>query len=154
MVSSSSAALRIQVINGPNLNLLGKRETGIYGDTTLDDICRGLADCAKALTVHIEFFQSNVEGELVTAIQKARERGIDGIIINPGAYAHTSIAIRDALLAVQIPFAEVHISNTYSRESFRHQSYISDLASGVVIGFGPQGYELALLGIVGKLKQN
>ena len=142
----------IQVINGPNLNLLGKREPGIYGAVTLDDISRGLGDCAKELNIEIEFFQSNVEGELVTVIQKARERGVDGILINPGAYTHTSIAIRDALLAVDIPFVEVHVSNTFSRESFRQQSYLSDVAAGVVIGFGPQGYEIALLGLVGRLK--
>lgn len=152
-MSTPTPELRIQVINGPNLNLLGLRQTGIYGDTSLDDICRGLGDCAAQLDVHIEFYQSNVEGELVTAIQKAREKGVNGILINPGAYTHTSIAIRDALLAVNIPFAEVHISNTFSRESFRQQSYLSDVACGVVVGFGPQGYELALLGLVGRLKQ-
>jgi 3-dehydroquinate dehydratase-2 len=102
--------------------------------------------------VDIEFYQSNIEGELVTVIQKCREKGIDGILINPGAYTHTSIAIRDALLAVQVPFVEVHISNTFSRESFRQQSYLSDVAAGLIVGFGPQGYELALLGLVGKLK--
>lgn len=144
---------RIQVINGPNLNMLGKREPGIYGDVTLDDICRGLGDCARELAVEIEFCQSNIEGELVTAIQKAKEKGIHGILINPGAYTHTSIAIRDALLAVQIPFVEVHISNTFSRESFRQQSYLSDVAAGLVVGFGPQGYELGLIGLVGRLKQ-
>lgn len=147
-----SKAIRIQVINGPNLNMLGKREPDIYGAVTLDDISRGLGDCARELNVEIEFHQSNIEGELVTLIQKARERGVDGILINPGAYTHTSIAIRDALLAVQIPFVEVHVSNTFSRESFRQQSYLSDVAAGVVIGFGPQGYELALLGLVGRLK--
>jgi 3-dehydroquinate dehydratase II len=147
-----SNPLKIQVINGPNLNLLGKRETGIYGAITLDDICRGLGDCARELEVGIDFCQSNIEGELVTMIQKCREKGVDGILINPGAYTHTSIAIRDALLAVQIPFVEVHISNTFSRESFRQQSYLSDVAAGLVIGFGPQGYELALIGLVGRLK--
>ncbi|MBX9687948.1 MAG: type II 3-dehydroquinate dehydratase [Candidatus Obscuribacterales bacterium] len=152
-MSTQLSALRIQVINGPNLNLLGRREPGLYGDVTLDDICRGLGDCARELNVEIEFYQSNIEGELVTTIQKAKEKGIHGILINPGAYTHTSIAIRDALLAVQIPFAEIHISNTFSRESFRQQSYLSDLAAGVVVGFGPQGYELALLGLVGRLKQ-
>jgi 3-dehydroquinate dehydratase-2 len=146
--------LRIQVINGPNLNMLGKREPGVYGAETLDDISRGLGDCARELDVEIEFYQSNIEGELVTVIQKTGEKGIDGILINPGAYTHTSIAIRDALLAVRIPFVEVHISNTFSRESFRQQSYLSDVASGLVIGFGPRGYELAFLGLVGKLKAN
>lgn len=149
----SSPELKIQVINGPNLNLLGKRENDIYGNTSLDDVCLALADCAMELKVLIEFYQSNIEGELVTAIQKAKDKGIDGILINPGAYTHTSIAIRDALLAVGIPFVEVHISNTFSRESFRQQSYLSDVASGVIVGFGPQGYELALLGLVGRLKR-
>jgi 3-dehydroquinate dehydratase II len=147
-----SDQLRIQVINGPNLNLLGKREPGIYGGVTLDDICRGLGDCARELGVGIDFYQSNVEGELVTMIQKCHEKGIDGILLNPGAYTHTSIAIRDALLAVQIPFVEMHVSNTFSRESFRQQSYLSDIAAGLVVGFGPQGYELALIGLVGRLK--
>jgi len=147
-----SYKLKVQVINGPNLNMLGKREPGIYGAVTLDDISRGLGDCARELDVDIEFYQSNIEGELVTVIQRCREKGIDGILINPGAYTHTSIAIRDALLAVQVPFVEIHISNTFSRESFRQQSYLSDVAAGLIIGFGPQGYELALLGLVGKLK--
>ena len=149
---STNLPLKIQVINGPNLNLLGKREPDLYGAVTLDDISRGLADCARELNIEIQFYQSNVEGELVTMVQKARERGIDGILINPGAYTHTSIAIRDALLAVNIPFVEVHVTNTFSRESFRQQSYLSDVAAGVVVGFGPQGYELALLGLVGRLK--
>lgn len=149
---STNLPLKIQVINGPNLNMLGKREPDLYGAVTLDDISRGLADCARELNIEIQFYQSNVEGELVTMVQKARERGIDGILINPGAYTHTSIAIRDALLAVNIPFVEVHVTNTFSRESFRQQSYLSDVAAGVVVGFGPQGYELALLGLVGRLK--
>ncbi len=149
---STNLPLKIQVINGPNLNLLGKREPDLYGAVTLDDISRGLADCARELNIEIQFYQSNIEGELVTMVQKARERGIDGILINPGAYTHTSIAIRDALLAVNIPFVEVHVTNTFSRESFRQQSYLSDVAAGVVVGFGPQGYELALLGLVGRLK--
>ncbi len=145
--------IRIQVVNGPNLNLLGRREPGIYGGITLEDICLGLADIAKELNVEIEFYQSNIEGDLVTTIQKSNEKAIDGILINPGAYTHTSIAIRDALLAVRVPFVEVHISNTFSRESFRHQSYLSDVAAGVVVGFGPQGYELALLGLIGHIKR-
>lgn len=144
--------LRVQVINGPNLNMLGKREPDIYGAITLDDIVRALEDRAGELGVEIEFYQSNIEGELVTIIQESKDKGIDGILINPGAYTHTSIAIRDALLAVQIPFVEVHISNTFSRESFRAQSYISDIAAGLIVGFGPQGYELALLGLLRQLK--
>ncbi len=147
-----SKRLRIKVINGPNLNLLGKRETSVYGFVTLDDIGLTLADCARELDIDIEFHQSNIEGEIVNLIHKAGDRAIDGILINPAAYTHTSIAIRDALLAVQIPFVEVHISNTYSRESFRQKSYLSDLADGVVVGFGPQGYELGLIGLVGRIK--
>ncbi len=148
-----SKEIRILVMNGPNLNMLGKREPGVYGAETLDSICLGLADIAKELTVEIEFYQSNIEGDLVTMIQKTHDKAIDGILINPGAYTHTSIAIRDALLAVRVPFVEVHISNTFSRESFRHQSYLSDVAAGVVVGFGPQGYELALLGLIGHIKR-
>lgn len=138
----------ILVINGPNLNLLGKREPGIYGGITLDDINRGLEESARQLGVLIDFYQSNVEGELINTIQEAKQGAVDGILINAGGYTHSSVAIRDALLAVQIPFVEIHVSNTFSRETFRHQSYLSDIAAGVIIGFGPQGYNLGLLGLL------
>ena len=139
--------MKVLVIHGPNLNLLGQREPGTYGTTTLADIDQSLRDLGKESSVAVDSFQSNIEGELVNAIHKAANSGIDGIIINPGAYGHTSIALRDALLAVNIPFIEVHISNTYAREAFRHKTYLSDIASGIIIGFGTKGYLLALRGL-------
>jgi 3-dehydroquinate dehydratase-2 len=132
--------------------MLGTREKDVYGGVTLSDICNVLEVLGRDLGAQLTFYQSNVEGELVNAIQQAKAEEIEGIVINPGAYTHTSVAIRDALLAVQIPFVEIHISNVYSRESFRHTSYLSDLAAGVVIGFGPAGYELALTGLLKKLR--
>lgn len=140
--------MRILVIHGPNLNLLGKREPGTYGTTTLADINQNLHDLGQGLGVDVESFQSNIEGELVNAIHKAADSGINGIIINPGAYGHTSIALRDAFLAVHIPFVEVHISNIYAREEFRHKTYLSDIAAGIITGFGPKGYMLALSGLM------
>lgn len=140
--------LRINVINGPNLNMLGTREIGIYGKFTLNNVNEELLSSAKNFKdVAIEFFQSNNEGEIVTYIQNCREKS-NGIIINPGAYTHTSIAIRDALLAVSIPFVEVHISNVHAREEFRKKSYLSDKAIGVISGFGKSGYIFALKGLV------
>ncbi|WP_026939674.1 type II 3-dehydroquinate dehydratase [Hippea alviniae] len=133
--------MKILVINGPNLNLLGEREKSIYGDISLDSIEQRLIDKARMLNVEIEFFQSNSEGEIVNRIQ---EKDYDGVVMNAAAYAHTSIAIRDALLAVSVPFIEVHISNVYKREPFRHNSYLSDIALGVIVGFGIYGYEYAL----------
>lgn len=145
--------LNISVINGPNLNMLGVREVGHYGKFTLDDICNDISKSAKDLHVDVEFYQSNSEGDIVTYIQNCKDR-VNGIIINPGAYTHTSIAIRDALLAVSIPFVEVHISNVYSREEFRKKSYISDKAVGVISGFGKSGYLFALKGILESLPSN
>lgn len=144
------SARQILVINGPNLNMLGLREPEVYGAMTLDQLNEGLKKSGADLSAELHFAQSNIEGELVGIIQEARNR-MDGIIINPGAFGHTSIAIRDALLSVQIPFIEVHISNTYSREEFRHKSYLADIASGIIIGFGTNGYELALRGLLSKL---
>lgn len=138
------AALRILVLHGPNLNLLGVREPEIYGRTTLSDIHARLEARAQAAGVRLESFQSNHEGELVDRIQAAMEEGIDFILINPGAYTHTSVALRDALAAVSIPFIEVHLSNIHARESFRHHSYLSDRAVGVICGLGAYGYEAAL----------
>jgi 3-dehydroquinate dehydratase-2 len=134
----------ILIINGPNLNLLGDREPGHYGDQSLKAINKVLVQRAKALGHQLDFFQSNAEHELVERIQTARADGCAFIIINPAAFTHTSVALRDALAAVAIPFIEVHLSNIYSREAFRHHSYFSDLAVGVISGLGAVGYELAL----------
>jgi 3-dehydroquinate dehydratase-2 len=135
---------RILVLHGPNLNLLGVREPEIYGRTTLSDIHARLEARAQATGVRLESFQSNHEGELVDRIQAAMEEGVDFILINPGAYTHTSVALRDALAAVSIPFIEVHLSNIHAREPFRHRSYLSDRAVGVICGLGAYGYEAAL----------
>jgi 3-dehydroquinate dehydratase II len=144
----------VLVINGPNLNLLGKREPHLYGSTTLVQIIQMLETEAKALGHHLEHFQSNAEHELIDRIHQAREQGIAYIIINPGAYTHTSIALRDALLGVAIPFIEVHLSNVFARESFRQHSYLSDVAIGVISGLGAQGYLYALKAINQRLKEN
>ncbi|ANB02154.1 type II 3-dehydroquinate dehydratase [Ectothiorhodospira sp. BSL-9] len=132
------------LLNGPNLNLLGTREPGIYGAQTLDDIVQSLQQQAHQAGHTLEAFQSNAEHALIDRIHEARTQGVDCILINPGAFTHTSIALRDALLGVAIPFIEVHLSNTFAREAFRHHSYLSDVAAGVIIGLGPQGYALAL----------
>lgn len=145
--------MKILILHGPNLNLLGTRETEIYGSKTLDEINEDIRQRAKTLGARIEeAFQTNSESELVERIQAARGT-VDGIVINPAAYTHTSVALRDALLATGIPFAEVHLSNVHGREAFRHQSYLSDIAQGVVAGFGPEGYLLALEGLVKRLPQ-
>jgi 3-dehydroquinate dehydratase-2 len=136
-------ATRILVINGPNLNLLGLREPGIYGTQTLADIERSLTEMATAHRIGVAFFQSNHEGALVDRVHAAREDGTDFIIINAGAYTHTSIALRDALAAVALPFIEVHLSNLHRREAFRHHSYLSDLALGSIVGLGAAGYRFA-----------
>tara|TARA_B100001250_G_scaffold264408_1_gene227978 strand:- start:115 stop:552 length:438 start_codon:yes stop_codon:yes gene_type:complete len=139
------------LINGPNLNLVGKREPSIYGAQTLEDIQEELLTLARELDVKLKFFQSNSEGEMIDCIQNS-VGSIDGILINAGAYTHTSIAIRDALLGVSIPYVEVHLSNIYSREKFRHKSFLSDKALGLICGFGANSYQLALQGIVSYLK--
>ncbi|MFQ3616287.1 MAG: type II 3-dehydroquinate dehydratase [Cyanobacteriota bacterium] len=137
------STLSILVLHGPNLNLLGRREPGIYGLETLDSITQSLCDAAVQLNVQLESFQSNHEGALVDAIHGAL--GIHhGLLINPGAYTHTSIAIRDAIAAIDIPTVEVHLSNVYRRESFRHHSYIAPVAVGQISGFGAFGYVLGL----------
>ena len=138
------AVSAILVLHGPNLNLLGMREPEIYGHTTLADIHVAMETRARAVGTRLESFQSNHEGELIDRVQSARDQQVDFIIINPGGYSHTSIALRDALAAVAIPFIEVHLSNIFAREDFRHHSYFSDLAIGVISGLGAQGYELAL----------
>ncbi len=137
-------AKKILVLNGPNLNLLGLREPNVYGHTTLAQIDSKLLGLAKELGAELSTYQSNHEGQLVDRIQAARTDGTDFIVINAGAYTHTSVAIRDALAAVKISFVEVHLSNVYKREDFRHHSFLSDLAVGVIAGLGPDGYEAAL----------
>jgi len=143
--------MRVLLLNGPNLNLLGLREPGLYGAATLTDIETELHGEAASLGVALDCFQSNHEGGLVDRIHAAR--GVtDGILINAGAYTHTSIALRDALLAVAIPFVELHLSNVHAREPFRHRSFLADKAVGVLCGFGPASYSLALRGLVGHLR--
>ena len=137
-------AQHLLVLNGPNLNLLGLREPHLYGHTTLPELEAGLMRLAQSLDVSLATFQSNHEGALVDRIQAARTDGTDFIILNAGAYTHTSVAIRDALAGVKIAFVEVHLSNVHKREEFRHHSYLSDLAVGVVAGLGPSGYEAAV----------
>jgi 3-dehydroquinate dehydratase-2 len=134
----------IWVLHGPNLNLLGTREPGVYGATTLAQIDTMLREDGAAAGVRVESFQSNHEGALVDRIHAARDANVDFIVINPAAFTHTSVAIRDALAGVAIPFVEVHLSNVHKREPFRHHSYFSDLAVGVIAGLGPTGYRCAL----------
>ena len=141
---------QVLVINGPNLNLLGQREVSTYGTKSLSDIELDLKTFGEKNSLNIVFFQTNIEGEIVDHIQKAKAESIDYIIINPAAYGHTSIAIRDAFLATEISFIEVHISNIYQREEFRHKTYLSDIAMGVITGFGTQVYKLALNAIIDK----
>ncbi len=138
------------VLNGPNLNMLGVRQPEIYGSDTLADIERMCRDQAQALGVDVDFRQSNHEGELVTWIQEARDNK-DGIIINAGAYTHTSVALLDALSLTDLPIIELHISNVFKRDSFRHHSYISPVATGVICGFGPRGYVVAMDALYGLL---
>lgn len=135
----------ILVLHGPNLNLLGTRETDIYGSQTLEDINQRLSSLCFDKGHHMQSLQSNAEYELIDRIHDAKQEGINFIIINPAAFTHTSIALRDALAAAEIPFIECHLSNVYQREAFRHNSYFSDLAQGVICGFGPTSYELAML---------
>lgn len=136
--------MKILIINGPNLNLLGKREPDKYGIETLEEINRKLIKYAEECSIELETFQSNYEGEIVEKIQTAKDNGVDVIIINPAAYTHTSVAVRDALLAVNIPAIEVHLSNIYKREEFRRHSLISDVVAGQITGFGAKGYFLAI----------
>ncbi|CEA01957.1 3-dehydroquinate dehydratase [Pseudomonas saudimassiliensis] len=142
------------VLHGPNLNLLGSREPGVYGAVTLAQINSRLIEQAERDGHQLEALQSNAEHVLIDRIHAARNEAIDFIIINPAAFTHTSVAIRDALLAVSIPFIEVHLSNVYRREPFRHHSYFSDIAEGVICGLGAEGYALALQAAVRKLEQH
>jgi 3-dehydroquinate dehydratase II len=132
------------LVNGPNLNLLGSREPDVYGATSLADIETRSVEIARQLGHQLDCFQSNAEHDLINRIQQAAADKVDFIILNPGGFTHTSVALRDALLAVQIPFIEIHLSNTFAREDFRHKSYFSDIASSCLFGFGAYGYELAL----------
>ena len=143
--------MKILVIHGPNLNLLGIREPEVYGSVTMEEINEGLEETASSNNIQIEAFQSNAEHEIVTKLQDSMDH-IDYIIINPGALTHTSIAIRDSLLGIGVPFYEVHISNIFAREEFRQKSYFSDVANGVICGLGTQGYGLALRHIIDNYK--
>ncbi len=144
----------ILVLQGPNLNLLGTREPHIYGSTTLADIEQRLQHQAAQAGFSLEQFQSNAEYELLNRIHAARTDGTAFILINPAAFTHTSVALRDALAGVAIPFIEIHISNVHAREAFRHHSYLSDIAVGVIAGLGVQGYELALQAAITRLQEN
>jgi len=145
--------VRIAVLNGPNLNLLGIREPSIYGHETLEDVERRLREVASDLKVEMEFAQHNGEGALIDAVQAMRGR-VDGALVNAGAYSHTSLALRDALVAIEVPFVEVHISNIYAREPERRHSTLASVAVGLVCGLGVFGYELALRGLVARLAAN
>ena len=149
---STALAMRVLLLNGPNLNLLGLREPGLYGADTLEQIEADLARQAAGLGVELECFQSNHEGALVDRLHAARGQ-VDGVLINAGAFTHTSVALRDALLAVALPYVELHLSNVHAREPFRHHSYLADKALGVISGFGPASYGLALQGLVLRLRQ-
>ncbi|MEY3017988.1 MAG: hypothetical protein RL336_1123 [Pseudomonadota bacterium] len=142
----------ILVIHGPNLNMLGQREPEKYGTTTLSEINQRLLEQASAAGHHLMHLQSNAEYELIERLHAARAENVDFIIINPAAFTHTSVALRDAILASDIPFIEVHLSNVHARERFRHHSYFSDIAVGVICGLGPQGYEFALASAIKTLQ--
>ena len=152
-MNSEKNITKVLIINGPNLNMLGKREPEIYGTTTLDDIDANMKKLGNELGISVETFQSNNEGNIVEKIQEAMGN-CDAIIINPAAYTHTSVAIRDALLLHALPIIEVHLSNIYKRESFRHKSLISDIATGQITGFGVYGYTIALETINRLFKEN
>lgn len=142
--------MRIALIHGPNLSLLGSREPEVYGTDTLDDINAAVASLGAELGVEVESFQSNSEGAILDFLEEAGPR-VDGFVVNPGGLTHTSVALRDGLVAVALPFVEVHLSNTTAREDFRRHSYLSPVAAGVVLGFGSQGYLLALRGLVARI---
>ena len=145
--------MKIAVVHGPNLRLLGRREPEVYGSETLADVNAALAEEARALGLEIEVFQSNHEGEILDFLEVASGR-VEGFLVNPGALTHTSVALRDALLGVALPFVEVHLSNTAAREPFRRHSFLSDVAAGVVLGFGTQSYVLGLRGLAARLRKS
>ncbi|KAJ7768492.1 catabolic 3-dehydroquinase 1 [Mycena metata] len=151
--TTSTAALSVLLLNGPNLNLLGTREPGVYGSATLADVVSACTALAEGAGAQIAAFQSNHEGALVDRIQAAGRDGVDAIVINPAAYTHTSVAIRDALLGTGIPFIEVHISNIHAREAWRHHSYLSDKAVAVIAGMGVKGYEYAMQHVLSTFKK-
>ncbi len=142
---------KILVLHGPNLNLLGKREPAFYGNATLSEIDNTLMACARTADITLNSFQSNIEGELINRVHNAKETNVDFILFNPAAFTHTSVALRDALSAVEIPFIEIHLSNIHARESFRQRSYFSDIAVGCITGFGAHSYYLALEAAIHKL---
>jgi 3-dehydroquinate dehydratase II len=142
---------KLLLLNGPNLNLLGTREPGTYGSTSLQEITQRLATLANEAGHELKALQSNHEGDLIDAIHQAATDGVGCILFNPGAFTHTSVALRDALLGVKTAFIEIHLSNVHARESFRHHSYFSDIAAGVIVGFGPLSYELALIAAAQRL---
>lgn len=144
MQLNNNMAKKILLLNGPNLNLLGSREPEVYGSTTLADVEQAAMAQALAAKVELNHFQSNHEGALIDRIHAAKLEGVDAIIINPAGYTHTSVALRDALSGVAIPFIEVHISNVHQRETFRHHSYLSGIAKGVICGLGVDGYQMAI----------
>jgi 3-dehydroquinate dehydratase-2 len=152
--SEPTTATRVLVLHGPNLNLLGTREPEHYGSTTLADINRALAIRAESAGVELDAFQSNHEGALIERVHAAQTQGVGFIVINPAGYTHSSVALRDALAGVDIPFIEVHLSNVFAREPFRHHSYFSDLAVGVISGLGSEGYLLALEYVLNRLKSD
>jgi 3-dehydroquinate dehydratase-2 len=154
ITGSATAMATILVLHGPNLNLLGEREPEIYGSTTLIDINQQLEQSARERGHHLLSMQSNAEYELIERIHDARQEGVNYILINPAAFTHTSVALRDALAATAIPFIEIHLSNIHAREEFRKHSYFSDLAQGVICGLGPQGYQLGLQAALQNIEQS
>lgn len=150
--AAARSPLRVLVVSGPNLDRLGKRETHVYGTATLEDVHRAVEQAARGQDTSVSFLQSNHEGELVTALGRARDDGFDGVVLNAGAYTHTSIALLDAIRAGGVPVVEVHLSNTAAREPFRHRSRIAPACLGVVAGFGPRSYVLGLLGLIEHLR--
>ena len=152
-MASEPEEVRVGVLHGPNLNLLGQREPDVYGKGTLEDLNARVETEAASFGVDVEFFQSNVEGHLVDRIQESASR-VDGFLVNAGGYTHTSVAIRDALVGVGRPFVEVHLSNLFAREAFRHDSLLAPKAVGAIMGFGPESYILGLRGLVAFLRKS
>lgn len=152
-MTAAGSAIRVLVVNGPNLNLLGSREPGVYGLITLEEIRAQMEKIAVGLKVQLDFFQSNHEGKILDCIHEAFDQGCAGMVINPGAFTHTSVALRDAVAGVGIPTVEVHLTNIHARESFRAHSYLSPVAVGQICGLGPVGYLLALQGLVSIIRE-